>query len=446
MIHCEPVIDFTTYILLISIEIFFIFESIQCELSGSAAIASSYWAGYNTVNATQDNLLTGLCVTPLCNPMTINCNEDELCSLTPMADALELEQQICGNNRYGQLCGRCVSNKTVYYHSASYTCGDHTYCQYGILIYIVSELLPVTIIFLVVLLFNIRLTSGAVYCFVFYVQIQSRLNITAFSSIRIKSHFIQHVVDFFQFAIGVLSFEIRSGPPLEFCIFQTDSIMNLFMIQYATLAYAFFLVLATILIMRIHSCYSCVKLCRRCGRRNIRGSIVDGLSAFLVLCYFQCASITSRILTPSRLYGIHSQWIASVPMFDGELDYLKGDHLWYAVPAFLCIIFILIPPPTILILEPILTKLFSMDCFTRTAAYWYYNKLRLKLMPFLDSFQACFRDRHRYFAGLYFLYRLLFITISSIIVQGPQYYYGLAICLFDISFHHYHISVNFYSL
>ena len=286
-----------------------------------------------------------------------------------------------------------------------------------------------TIIFLVVLLFNIRLTSGAVYCFVFYVQILSRLNITAFSSIRIKSHFIQHVVDFFQFAIGVLSFEIQSDSPFEFCIFQTDSIMNLFMIQYATLAYAFFLVLATILIMRLHSCYSCVKLCRRCGRRNIRGSIVDGQSAFLVLCYFQCATITSRILTPSRLCGLQSEWIASVPMFDGELDYLKGDHLWYAVPAFLSIIFILIPPPTILILEPILTKLFSMDCFTGTAAYWYYNKLRLKLMPFLDSFQACFRDRHRYFAGLYFLYRLLFI-ISSIIIQGPQYCYGLVICLF----------------
>ena len=117
-------------------------------------------------------------------------------------------------------------------------------------------------------------------------------------------------------------------------------------------------------------------------------------------------------------------------MFDGELDYLKGTHLWYAVPAILCIVFILITPPIILILEPILIKLFSMNCFTRTPPKWYYDKLRLKLMPFLDTFQACFKDRHRYFAGLYFLYRLLFITIASIIVQGPQYYYGLVISLF----------------
>ena len=217
---------------------------------------------------------------------------------------------------------------------------------------------------------------------------------------------------------------------MQFCIIKTDSIMNLFMIKYATLAYAFFLVLATILIMRMHSCYSCVKVGRRCGRRNIRGSIVDGLSAFLVLCYFQCAAVTSYILKPSLLYSIHHEWYTTVPMFDGELDYLKGAYLWYAVPAFLCMIFILIPPPTILILEPILTKLFSMDCFTNTAPMWYYNRLRLKLMPFLDSFQACFKDRHRYFAGLYFLYRLLFIMIISISFEGPQRYYSLVICLF----------------
>ena len=76
--------------------------------------------------------------------------------------------------------------------------------------------------------------------------------------------------------------------------------------------------------------------------------------------------MTSHILTPSKLRGINYKWYTTVPLFDGELDYLKGAHLWYAVPAFLCMIFILIPPPTILILEPILTKLFSMDCFTRT--------------------------------------------------------------------------------
>ena len=408
------------------------YTKINCEPSKSAAIASNYWAGYinykNDSNATQDNLYTGVCITHLCNPT--NCSDDDqLCSLPPTADAQELEKRICGENRHGRLCGRCVQNKSVYYHSDNFKCGDNTRCQYGIPIYIVSELLPVTIIFLIILLFNISLTSGAVYSFVFYVQILSYITVTAFGTIHIKNPTTRSIVEFIQIFLGVFSFDIRSGAVLEFCIMQTDSVMNLFMIKYATLAYAFFLVLATILIMRIHSCYSCVKVCRHCGRRNIRGSIVDGLSAFLVLCYFQCAVVTSCILTPARLHGRNETSHRSVALFDGKLDYLKGAHLWYAVPGFLCMIFILIPPPTILILEPILTKLFSMDCFTRTPPKWYYNRLRLKLMPFLDSFQACFKDKHRYFAGLYFLYRLLF-PITGLLFQGPQHYYGFVICLF----------------
>ena len=406
------------------------YPDIRCEPNKFAALPSNYWAGYynNSSAETQYNFYTGVCLAELCKPRS--CNENGLyCRLPQSSDKEMLEKTICGENRHGRLCGRCVQNTSVYYHSSDFTCGNTTNCQYGIPIYIASELLPVTIIFLVILIFNISLTSGAVYSFVFYIQILSSITITAFGTIHIQNHITRGVVNVIQISFGVISFDTRSGILLGFCIFQTNTIMNLFIMKYATLAYAFFLVIATILIMRIHSCYSCVKLCRRCGRRNIRGSIVDGLSAFLVLCYFQCAVVTSDILTPSHLYGINETLNTTVALFDGELDYLKGAHLWYAVPAFLCIIFILIPPPTILILEPILTKLFSMNRFTRTRPKWYYNKLRLKLMPFLDSFQACFKDRHRYFAGLYFLYRLLF-PITGMIVQGPQYYYSFAVCLF----------------
>ena len=402
------------------------YVSLKCEPNGSVGIAVNNWAGYPNISiASPDSLYTGVCVTQLCNHCPTNDTSDYLfCSLPQSPE--NLEKQICGESRQGRLCGRCVPYKSVYYHSDNFTCGDNTSCQYGIPIYIASELLPVTIIFLVILLFKISLTSGAVYSFVFYAQILSILSITLYGTIPLQNKNTAYAIKFFQLLLGIFNFNIGKW---EFCVFQTDSIMNLLMIKYATLAYAFFLVLATILIMRIHSCYSCVKVCRRCGRRNIRGSIVDGLSAFLVLCYFQCAVVTSQILTPSQLFGINKTWNTTVALFDGELDYLKGAHLWYALPAFLCMIFILIPPPTILILEPILTKLFSMDCFTSTPPKWYYNRLRLKLMPFLDSFQACFKDRHRYFAGLYFLYRLV-IPLTSIFVQSIQNYYASVTCLF----------------
>ena len=386
-------------------------QIIKCKPNGVATVDINYWTGYRN-DSPLGHLYTGLCLAQLCHHHKLaTCDtEDRHCVMPPTRP--ELEKRICGENRQGWLCGRCVHDKVVYYHSHEFTCGDSTNCQYGVLIYIVSELIPVTIIFLVILLFNISLTSGALYSFVFYVQVVSRLDVTAFGTIQIKDRFVRTVLEIVKVILGVFAFEIENES-LEFCILQTNTIMDLFLIKYATLAYAFVLFLATILILRVYSCYSCVRLCRRCGRRNIKGSMVDGLSAFLVLCYFQCSVITSSILTPSYIM-LNNAVKRIVAMYDGEMDYLKGEHLWFAIPAFLCLIIILIPPPTILILEPVLTKLFSIKYFNRSRVSWLYNRLRLKLMPFLDSFQACFKDSHRYFAGLYFLYRLLIPLLNII--------------------------------
>ena len=401
-------------------------QIIKCKPNGVVTVDINYWTGYRN-HSPLGHLYTGLCLTQLCNhhKLAICDTEDRHCHL-PLKRS-ELEKRICGEYRQGWLCGRCVHDKVVYYHSHEFTCGDSTNCQYGVLIYIVSELIPVTIIFLVILLFNISLTSGALYSFVFYVQVVSRLDVAAFGTIQIKDHFVRTVLEIVKVILGVFAFEIENER-LEFCILQTNTIMDLFLIKYATLAYAFVLFLATIFILRVHSCYSCVRLCRRCGRRNIKGSMVDGLSAFLVLCYFQCAVVTSSILTPSYIM-LNTAVKRIVAMYDGEMDYLKGEHLWFATPAFLCLIIILIPPPTILILEPVLTKLFSIKYLTSSRVSWLYNRLRLKLMPFLDSFQACFKDSHRYFAGLYFLYRLL-IPLLNIFIQTPEHYYGIIGCLF----------------
>lgn len=43
-------------------------------------------------------------------------------------------------------------------------------CDYGMLFYILSEIVPITTIFLVIIILNIQLTSGALNGFLFFVQ------------------------------------------------------------------------------------------------------------------------------------------------------------------------------------------------------------------------------------------------------------------------------------
>ena len=118
------------------------YYNLQCTPNGRVQIEYKHWAGYaNTSDPSQETLFTGDCILELCN-----FHHHKFMTLPELP--AQLEVMICGENRTGYLCGKCKDNMSVYYHSISYTCGDSTNCKFGIPLYIVSELLPVTIFFL----------------------------------------------------------------------------------------------------------------------------------------------------------------------------------------------------------------------------------------------------------------------------------------------------------
>ena len=65
-------------------------------------------------------------------------------------------------------------------------------------------------------------------------------------------------------------------------------------------------------------------------------------------------------------------------------------------------------PPMLLILFPLILQLLSFCGLSESrVAVWISSHIwTIRLKPVLDSFQACFKDRFRFFAGLYFMYRV----------------------------------------
>ena len=88
---------------------------------------------------------------------------------------------------------------------------------------------------------------------------------------------------------------------------------------------------------------------------------------------------------------------------------MKGDHLKYAIPAIFILVLFILPPPVLLIAEPLLIKLSGRFPLRRNKLTSFLKKARLNLKPFLDSFQGCFKDNCRCFAGLFFLYRIAMV-------------------------------------
>ena len=193
----------------------------------SALITHSFWVGY-IGNASEDTLFTGACTVNFCSykgiPGVNGYNEIP----TSIKTKEELEAIVCSENRKGILCGSCIEGHSTLYHSLVYTCYNTTtaHCAYGIPLYIVSELLPVTIIFVVILVFNISLTSGALYSFVFYAQLLDFLYIDAFEALSSSETSLTKVVKIIHIVYSTFNLKIFYGEIFSFCLINNANAMD----------------------------------------------------------------------------------------------------------------------------------------------------------------------------------------------------------------------------
>ena len=92
---------------------------------------------------------------------------------------------------------------------------------------------------------------------------------------------------------------------------------------------------------------------------------------------------------------------------NGELRYLGKQHLFYAIPALLCLFIVGLVPPALLLAYPLLNRVLTILGCENSRIIGFISQLipTTNLKPLLDSIQGCFKDNFRFFAGLYFLYR-----------------------------------------
>ena len=192
---------------------------------------------------------------------------------------------ICNINRKGTLCGACKKGHSAYYRSMSFSCKPNDLCYLGWLIYILTELLPVTILFLVVIFFNISFTSGPLNGVVFFMQVVDTLKLNAENFIKIFPQFVV-LSGIRRFAYRFFSLRMFAIEEFSFCLWSGASALDMLAFKYVTITYSLFLVMITIVIL---------KVCDFCGQRrklNLKHSIIHGLSAFIVMRYSECTRVS----------------------------------------------------------------------------------------------------------------------------------------------------------
>ena len=410
------------------------YNGIICNQEASIAyILHGFWAGYIENTVSPQYFVTAYCPLHFCSYS--DSHFKPFYALPEQASLSTVDRYMCGPARSGILCAECTSGHSVFYHSKQFECKSNRLCKIGWLLYILSELCPLTLMFVTIIVFNISFTSGALNGFIFFAQVVDSLALNAYDISGVYSPpSATGLTKVYEFIYRIFNLDFFNIGSLSFCLWEGATTLDMLAFKLVSIFYGLLLILLTIFFIK-----KCDYRLRLLKKSKMESYIIHGLAAFLVSCYVQCAQISFRILNPIYLEGVGvHDWNLKLVQYSGNIRYFSLDHLPYALPALLVICTIIALPPLFLIWYPAGRKLLSKCHLNELKGVQFVEKILMidRMKPLLDSFQSSFKDNCRYFAGLYFLYRVLALTTFTLARTLPQFYIAVEIELvIIIAFH-----------
>ena len=329
----------------------------------------------------------------------------------------------------GQLCGKCIDGFAPPVYSYDIGCVNCTDYGSNWAKYIGISFLPLTALFLVVVIFRISATSGLLDVFVLVSQLASAptqqrmknvlgINNSLWYNAGMSFHDIWNL-DFFR--------------PLytPFCLHPKMTTLQVLALDYVIAVYPLFLVITTYLLVEMHdhdfrivvSLWKPFHACFAHFRRkwDIKGSLINVFATFLLLSYVKFLSTSFALLTPIQVYNIHGKALSELYLYyDGTVEFFGKEHLPFAILALVTLLVFNILPLLLLLLYP-------YRCFHRCL-----NKYNIRcqvLHVFMDAFQGCYKDGSngtrdcRLFAALYLMIRIaaliVYVFVSTRFTQFP---------------------------
>ena len=217
---------------------------------------------------------------------------------------------------------------------------------------------------------------------------------------------------------------------LSYCLWSNASALDMIALKYVTIAYALLLIVTMLWFMNKYGGQCLGKWCRI---TRVNSSVTHGISTFLVICYAQSVYVSLTLLlryrsTPpagSQLKDLNVVWL------NGNLNYLSRRHLPYTLPALACMFTIGFFPPVLLLIYPLVYKILALFNLEDSKPITFiFHKLPVSsLKPLFDSFQGCFKDDLRFFAGLYFLYRWIGLAVNASTSSNSTFFTTVEILL-----------------
>ena len=338
----------------------------------------------------------------------------------------QLNDYMCGPlNRKGLVCSECADGFGPSVTSFGYKCVNCTEAWYGVPLFLFLEFVPITVFYLIILIFQISIISAPMPCFIMYAQITTiYLNMIGTSEGLIRSIIFANngvlrtdmkIIHTF-YGIFNLDFFRLLFPP--FCISTRLKSLYVACFGYISVLYPILLIFLTWVCVELHgrNFRPLVWLWRpfhRCFVRLRRGwdtksDIIDVFTTFFLLSYSKhlyqsfLLEVTQIIVNYNASGTFVSEFHRS--FVDLSLTIESKDHLLFSVPAVAFSYAFIILPPLLLLFYPI--RAFR----SRVSKFHFVN-------IFVERVYGCYRNGldggrdMRSLSALYFFLRIvIFLT------------------------------------
>ncbi len=324
----------------------------------------------------------------------------------------DLNDVVCAKNRRGVICGEC---KDGYGPSADYPLSDCVICNStnfaaDVSKYFATLYFPLLVFFIVLIFFDIRLTTGPANAFIFYSQAVSTvfginangiIPLGQFTRNRTESLVLSYSIPY-----GFLNLRFIERYFHPICFSKNMNSLDIVLLDYGIAFFPIMVIFLTILLLKLKElCDGHWRIASKYWHRldKVHNALLPAFATFLLLSYSRVNSISTTLMSTTPLIDENGSDVYPSRLSHAAQYSTQDKHYYkYFVPgAFIFSTFIVVIP--LLLLDFPLRFIETIISRSPRLAKFYPS---VKIYILVDTFQGCYRKNARFFAGLYFLLRL----------------------------------------
>ena len=345
---------------------------------------------------------------------------------------LELTNVTCGvYNREGPRCKQCIHGYGPAAFSDGVTCADCSKHKHMWILNLLFQLAMVTLMYIAVVLLQIKGTSSPFNIIMAYGQILTNsVMIGSYTYIKMTCFTSKNVAILFLTIFGVFNLDFLRFVISPLCISASLKPITVLLFDYIIALYPIILTALLYICIELHDRNYKLIIClvypfKYLQHRNWnpKETVLNTCASFLLLSYSKFLFVSCSLLLSVRIYNCDSKIISNQTMllYDPAITFLDSEHIPYAILALFVILIFVVLPPLLLLLYP--TRLFR-KCLN------YCGFQRWDILHFvMDIFQGWYKDGtegtydYRSLSSLYMLLRITFAASYVSVLLGLSYFY-----------------------